>query len=266
MGVYLFKKAAIVLFVFALLHGASAYVYLIEPSEETLSSDNSVELGRIAVGETLEIVVQRKSGLESSWDTLVPDSTGLPSGWGFESRKTDKTLIGSIKIPKTAEESVQKLSFKASNSSNPFYSETFSVYVTVKKNLLRASMENLSQSVMVNDEAVFRVIVNNDSIASHTVVVSSTLPNYWFEPVELDVPALEALEANVLVKPASHGKRFFSFSVSSALNDFESNFNAELFVSSSLRGKFASGIAGFPFFNVSLLPHFIINAFLALLS
>jgi hypothetical protein len=152
------------------------------------------------------------------------------------------------------------------SGNTPFSQESFSVYVTVKKNLLAASMEELKQDSLVGGKADFRLVLNNESIAMQKVLVSSSLPEYWFSPIELELQPHQTLDVNLSVFPQSYGVRQFSFTVSSGLNSFNKSFPAELNVFSTIRGKFSSALFGFPFFTVSMLPQFLINAFLALIS
>jgi hypothetical protein len=260
----LFKKAAVLLILLCFSLGASATVFLVEPLEKSLESNGLADLGEIAPGETLKLVVQRKSGLGFEWDSLAVEN--LPPGWSAGSVLTDKALVALVSLPRDALESIQVVSFTARSGSQPFSQERFSVRLTVKRSLLGASMEKLVQRAVVGGKAEFRLLLNNSSIAEQRVVVSSTLPEYWFEPIEIGVEPMQTIDINLAVYPRNYGKREFSFTVSSKLNSFKQSFPAELNVFSSLRGVFSSALFGFPFFSISLLPHLIVNAFLALLS
>lgn len=244
---------------------ASASIFLVEPVEKTLSNSESIEAGQVAVGETLRVIVQKKSGLGFDWDTLGLEQP-LSQGWGFKSVPSDKTLIAVITIPKTADEAIQKLSFFAESSDNAFSRETFSVFVSVRKSLLKASMDGLKQQAIVGKENSFPLLLNNESIAEHNVLVESSLPDYWFSPIEITLKPGETKSVSLVVFPHNYGVKKFNFRVSSSLNDFEKSFGSELDVFSTLGGKLSSSIYGFPFFTPSLLPQFLVNAFLAMLS
>ncbi len=263
----MFKKAVFVFLLFLCFSlNSFASVFLLEPIESTLENDGSIELGQVARGETFEIVVQRKSGLEFVWDNIAVENNSLPLGWKAESERTDKTLVIHISLPVDAEESIQKISFLLSSTETPFLQESFSVFLTVKRNLLSVSMEGLKQDALVNVGSTVRLLLNNQSVASQRVRVSSTLPNYWFESVDLTIEPMQLLDVNLTVFPHSYGKRNFSFKIESEFNSFEKTFDSEFNVFSTLRGKFSSSLFGFPFFSVSLLPHFLINAILASIS
>lgn len=245
---------------------ASADIFLIEPVELALPDSESLELGQMAVGETLRVVLQRKSGLGFEWDSIEIDAQALPPGWRPSMKTTDKTLVAEISVPADAEETIQRISFTVRSSAQPFSQESFFGYLTVKKNLLEASMEKLKQNSMVGENSTFRLLLNNGSISSQKVIVHSSLPDYWFEPKTVELLPKQTVDLNLEIHPYSYGKRQFSFTVSSALNSFEKSFAAELDVFSTLKGKVSSALFGFPFFTISLLPQFLVNAFLATLS
>jgi hypothetical protein len=263
----LFKKTVcILLLLLALSSQVYADVFLLEPTETILEDGEETDLGNVAAGETFKFVIQKKTGLGSEWNSLNVDSQTIPTDWIAESGSTDKTLFVFVTLPAAAAESVQRITFSVGDGTGPFSSQSISAYVTVKENLLDASIDRLKQDAMVSEESEFKLLINNESIAKHSVRISSDLPEYWFKPFVVDVAPLQTLEVDLLVHPKRYGARQFSFTVSSELNSFEKSFDAGLNVFSTLRGKFSSPVSGFPFFTPSLLPHFLVNAFIALLS
>lgn len=241
-----------------------ADVFLLEPNETVLKAGDETDLGNVAAGEAFKFVIQKKTGLGSEWNSLEANSQTIPSGWTAKSGSTDKTLFVIVTLPEEAEESVQRITFSVGAGSGPFASESISAYVTVKENLLDASINRLKQDAMVSEESKFRLLLNNESIAKHSVKITSDLPEYWFKPVVVEVAPLQTLEVDLLVYPQRYGARQFSFTVSSELNSFEKSFDAGLNVFSTIGRKFSSPVSGFPFFMPSLLPHFLVNAFIAL--
>jgi hypothetical protein len=250
----------------ALFSQGYADVFLLEPIETVLEAGGETDLGNVAAGETFKFVIQKKTGLGSEWNSLQVDLQTIPTDWIAEPGSTDKTLFVLVTLPEAAEESVQRITFSVVDGSGPFSSENILAYVTVKENLLDVSIDRLKQDAMVSEESKFRLLLNNESIAKHSVKISSDLPEYWFKPIVVEVAPLQTLEVDLLVYPKRYGARQFSFTVSSELNSFEKSFDAGLNVFSTLRGKLASPVSGFPFFTPSLLPHFLINAFIALFS
>lgn len=249
-----------------LLFPASASVYLVEPLDEKLSNAGEASFGKIARGETLKVVMKKKSDFDFEWDSLSVGAGLLPPGWGVEVVETDKTLIALVSLPEDADVSIQRIKFSLSNSSRPLFNEFFYGSVLVNDSLLSASIENLNNSSVLGEYAGFDLVLNNDSIAKHVVVVESDLPGYWFIPVEVELKPFETKAVSLEVLPYSYGEKNFSFLVSSRLNGESFPFMAKLDVSPTLTGMFRVPIAGFSFFSPGFLPQYLLNGFLSLVS
>lgn len=265
----MFKNTLALLFIFFVLVApirVNANSLLIAPIEDNLENGGSLELGNIAAGETLELIIQKKSGLGFDWSRIIVDEAALPAGWAAISIATDKTLVAQISLPADASQSIQRIPFSLESDAMPFSNENFSAYISVKENLMNVSIDGLKQEAMVEGQTFFRLVANNESIAEHALHITSTLPEYWFEPLDLVVGPKQTLDFNLMVVPKNYGPRAFFFTVNSSMNDFSQSFAAELNVYSTLRGKFTSSILGMPFFTLSLFPQLILNGFLALLS
>ncbi|MBN2067274.1 MAG: hypothetical protein JW744_02300 [Candidatus Diapherotrites archaeon] len=253
-------------FLLVLAQGSIAAIFLVEPVDQMLESNDTVAFGKVAAGETLRVIVEKKSGLAAEWNEISVNQLLLPAGWSAKSIETDKTLIAEISLPRKAEVSTQRIEFTVSNKASPLFSETFYGGVSVRDGLLTVSIDNLDQGVVVGHTASFRLTASNDSIAPHAISVESSLPRYWFSPISVSVPAGGKSELDLNVDALAYGKRGFIFKVKSELNDESSSFPASLEVSPTLRGKFFSGLVGFPFFSPSLFSQYLLIGFLAVLS
>ncbi|MCX6798599.1 MAG: hypothetical protein NTW59_00705 [Candidatus Diapherotrites archaeon] len=200
-----------VLFVLALACSVQAEVFLIEPVDTKLSDSGEAFFGQMACGETMRVIVNKKSGMGAPWDEIAVDPSTLPPGWKAVATETDKTLIAEITAPANAIVSTQRLRFVLSNSSQPpFFAESFFGSVSVRENLLAVTIENLQQRTVVGSTVQFRLNLNNDSIASNTVLVRSSLPEYWFKPVEVELQPKESKTLALDVFVFSYGERQFS--------------------------------------------------------
>ena len=74
------------------------------------------------------------------------------------------------------------------------------------------------------------------------------------------------LQFDLNVNALAYGKRNFTITVSSLQNSMQQAFPAELGIAPTLRGKYLASLFGFPFFSPSLLPYYLVNGFLSLLS
>lgn len=243
-----------------------AAIYLVEPLDQRISGNEEVFLGKAAVGETVKIVIKKKSDLELEWNQLLVDAQLLPSGWKAEIKETDKTIIALVKIPGNAPVSTQRLKLTAGNSSFQSAGESFFATIAINENLLDASIERLGQETVLGEPAVFDLILNNDSIAEHSLLVESSLPGYWFKPEMITLKPLEKKTVELSVMPHTYGQKNFSFSVSSMHNSKQFAFPAKIEVTPTLLGVYSAPSAGFAFFSPALIPYYLINALLSLIA
>lgn len=262
----MFKKTLVLLCLLLLAFQANASIYLIEPISQKLSDDEEIAFGRVAAGETLRIIVKKKSDLSLEWDRLSVNQSSLPSGWEAKPETADKTLIASIKVSKNARESTQRIKLNASNSMEPGLSETFFATVFVKENLLSVAIENPSQDAVLGQKTGFNMTLSNESIAGHSVKIESSLPEYWFSSREVQLNPFETKTVSLEVLPYSYGEKAFSFSVSSLENEKQFSFPVRMNTRPTLSGIFKAPAAGFPFFTVTILPFYLINSLLSILG
>ena len=262
----MFKKLLLFICISCLFSEAFAAVFLVEPVDKRLENSEAVVLGNIAKGETLRIVARKKSEQSAEWNTIIVDLETLPQGWKFSARETDKTIIAELSLPANAQVSTQRLEFTVSNKSQPSFAETFYANISVRDKLMTATIENLSQRVVVGETANMKLIVSNDSVAEHRLAISSNLPTYWFEPLEVIVTPNGTTETDLNINAVAYGERNFKLEVSSLQNDTVFCFPASLGIAPTLQGKYVSALFGFPFFAPSLLPYYVVNGFLSLLS
>jgi len=266
LGVDLFKRLLVLLCLIFLSSQAFASIYIVEPVDQKVETGQEVFLGNIARGETLKLVVKKKSDLALEWNSLEVDTGLLPQGWTVKTIEEDKSLIALVSLPKKAEASTQRIKVTAKNSSEPLFSEAFYASVLVNEKLLTASIESPSLETMLGEQPAFNLVLNNDSIAAHSVTIESSLPDYWFGRIETGLKPHETKALALTVQPYSYGEKDFSFTVSSEHDDTTLSFPVKLMVKPTLTGIYIVPIAGFPFFSPGMLPFYIINSFLSILG
>jgi hypothetical protein len=263
----MFKAIILVLLVFF-----SSFVFadiqLIKPVQATLSHGDSLDLGEISRGETLELLISTESGKPGiEWDSVHAVRDLLPTEWKQEKAEVfGQTILLKVLVPKKAPIGMQRIKVRAYDSSFPEGGEDFYVNVFVKPNLVTVNFDSLKKESIVNQEVVFNVTLFNESIADHSVMISSSLPFYWFKPLTVKIPAKEIKNVELKVNPLVYGLKEFQFVFTSKENGSEiGRFNAELNVSPTLESKYSGSLYGFPFYSISLLPYYLVNSFLSLL-
>ncbi|MDO8625383.1 MAG: hypothetical protein Q7R47_04845, partial [Candidatus Diapherotrites archaeon] len=123
---------------------AFARVSLISPVLYDLDDRQSVSIGALQPGETLELFFNRKNGLGGTWERLLVSS--VPNGWVVSEPQVLPESIGvKISVPVQALEAVQSLSFSFSGST--VQPESVNLRLTVRNDLLQFSVVPLSNDI-----------------------------------------------------------------------------------------------------------------------
>jgi hypothetical protein len=173
-----------------------------------------------------------------------------------------------IAVPASQPEAVQSLSFVFSGNGS---SETVNLSLTVKNGLLAFAVVPSTNHIKLGQSAVFAFRVVNQSLAPHSFVISSTLPDSSFKPVTLSLDGAgsdkSAQDRDLVVTPNTYGHRDFSFRMTSNLNAKTLDvFNETLTVDPTLGGKYRAGAFGLPVLVPSLNVFYFFNAFIGLLQ
>ena len=216
------------------------------------------------------MIFSNKSGKDFAW-SKAEIAKQLPESWKVvDSTPFAETMILKLTIPAEQEETAQNLKINFLNFRDEKTNDSFSATLFVKKKLITASIMGLQKETRVNEPVDYILSLSNDSIADHTVRISSTLPKYWFEDriivLKKKTSKDSVQEIRLSVLPRAYGNKDFSFKISSELTGKEiDSFNARLKVNPTLKGKYAAALYGFPVFTPTLVPYYLINSFLSLL-
>jgi hypothetical protein len=225
----------------------------------------------MAPGETLELIFSNKTGKDFSWDKAKFE-TKFPEKWvAVDSNSFGETLVLKLTVPPTEKETAQNIKINFLNFKDDKKNESLNLVIFIKKKLVNVAISNLQLETKVNEPIEYSLTLSNDSIASHSVRISSTLPKFWLDDTIINLNGKNSKdsikEIKLKITPRSYGNKDFSITVESALNgnsiDF---FNARLTVDSTLKGKYAASLFGFPVLTPTLWPFYLMNSLLSLLK
>ena len=120
-------------------------------------------------------------------------------------------------------------------------------------------------SLSINQPVTYEITLINNSLAGHTVQVSSDLPLLWFEGQEITLKPKESKTLTLTVTPRVYGFRAFTFYLHSQENGRLLNLSpARIDAKPVLKEKYATGLYGFPFFTLSLVPYYLMEGLASL--
>lgn len=258
------KKVFVLFLVFLCINTASASVHILTPVDVVVPDKGEVSLGSVARGETAELIIDRKLNNTLYFDR-AEITQALPKNWAYIPKLEDRTIILKLIIPQTASENTYSIPLKVWNSQEPENAETINLILYVKKNLLTADIAELIKETDVESSVNYDFILINDSVAEHKVRISTTLPSYWFPSQELTLKPKQTTEISLPLNPKTYGVRDFKITVESLQNDTEYEFDARIIAKSTISSKLKTPLYGLAFFTPSLIPQFLLNAFITLI-
>ncbi|MBS3061217.1 MAG: hypothetical protein J4215_01380 [Candidatus Diapherotrites archaeon] len=265
----LWSKAFLIVLVLILASfPAFARVSLISPLVKTLENNESLNLGSMQPGEELEVFFNYRTGANSFWKSISADSSTVPSGWSVGQSQVLAESIGfKISVPASETERVQSLRLVFSDDAG--LSESVNLVVAVRNDLVRFEVGPIKNNLVLGQKAVFSFRAVNQSLASHSFVVSSTLPDSSFKAKTFVLGGANSdsavIDQELEVFPKVYGKRDFSFRMVSVQNQKTlDQFNETLMIKPTLVGKFDSGLFGLPVLSPNLNVFYFLNGLASL--
>ncbi|GEM_PF-2991741 len=261
----MFKKTFFAVFLLLFVPSVFAEVFLVEPFELSVSDQEVVDLGLVAAGDSVQLIVSTDSGTEGVlWDSLSIESTTGPLGWEYSFwQENEKRVSLLFLVPLNLPENVYEIKIATENNDYPL-KESFTVRVEVRKNVMQALVSEsgpASQDFFVNGKKNFKITLTNPAITNQKVVISSDLARGWLEDTVVEVPRKQTKDFIVPVTARVHGKKNFSFILKSENTGLEfASFDASISAKPTLEGKLSATTFGFPFFSPSLAHVYFFNS------
>ncbi len=263
------KNLLAVFFVLAFSTAVFGTVFMHSPVEAKIANGESVQAGKVAPGQTVVFVIEKKSEKAEKWNSLFVDS-GLPGGWEQNEIVSDETIAVGITLPSDAKTASQRLSFSAFSSDSQGFGDRFFAELLVMgpKSVFDVGMDVERFETSVGEKIPLSITISNNSVAESVFSVSSSLPTGWLRGNDftLVVPPLSAKTFSFFVEPSVYGRRKAEITLSSQQNSFSEKLSFELNVFPTLRSKFQAPLFGLPFFSLTLWPQYLLNALLSLIS
>lgn len=256
---------AVVLLLFS--SSSFATVFLHSPVEAKVSGNERIQLGKVTAGQTIVVVIEKKSEKAEKWDSVFVDASLLPLGWGYDVKVAGETITTEIIVPKGAKVASQRINLKALNSRQPELADAFFADVSVvgPENVFTAGIDLSRVETRLGEKVLLNITISNNSIATASFLLSSNLPSQWLQARELTVEPQSTKTFSLGINPLVYGKRNAVVALSSEQNGFSEGFAFELNVFPTIAGKFQAPFFGLPFFSLTLWPYYLVNSLLSLL-
>ncbi|NUN11579.1 hypothetical protein HUU53_02945 [Candidatus Micrarchaeota archaeon] len=239
------KKFLLVLLLASFLASAAS-VKILSPTQQTLSSlGETIDLGVIGPGQTIEVVADRTSGVKAVtsasgegialWDSLT--AVDLPDGWSSKPSKLyEQPLRAFITASKNAPDGVYEVSLRLLDEYEGANQFVFKAKITISRKVLETSLFQEKIVSGTGQPAVYYIRIANKGSASDAFDISlQGLPQSWSYSKKVFVPFKSETIVPYELIATDTGEYKFNFNVVSySSEDIRSVENAELKAESSL--------------------------------
>ena len=257
----------LVLLVFGITVHADAS--LVDPVVEKAKPNGVLDAGSISPGEEVELIFSRSSGYgrdvlwEQAFLTLNGNTNGIRT---TDSQKGSDSLITRIQTSPLTPEGEYAFDVRMKGEAGVLEDETYNVKLRVRKGLLKGSLSAEHVQGRVNEPINFTVLLVNDSSAPVQVRVQPALPAAWSNPQLIDMKPHSFVNVPIQVTPRFAGPKTFDIEII-RMDERTSveTLRASLVANPTLKDRYSAGLYGFPFFGISLVSHYLANAFFSFL-
>ncbi len=261
-----------ILFTLLLFAGLSTSVwgdaFVVDPVVQKAKPFDTINIGGVSPGETIELILNKNAGYgkDADWTQAVLQNTHQDDGISTRDSeiKTD-SLIAFIQTSPLTPPGEYRLPLTLMGNTGELVEEHYTLLFRVEDDLFSSSLSVSQLSGKVNEPSTFNVLLVNDSSARVTVRVTPVLPSSWEKTIDVEMKPHSFMEAQVDVTPRFAGPKTFDIDVSRVDNGTNlETLNGTIVATPTLRDRYAAGLYGFPFFTVSLVANYLVNAFISL--
>jgi len=243
----------------------SASIHMTFPKEVTYSDVAKVSsthgepnylkdanLGSIAPGQTLDIVIDRSTGTAFFWDNL---QIAVPDGWQHTGAKHPDYFNWQLIVPKDAALGMYNLTMYASGDIQVVTPEIIRLALDVRNDVYSFKVDS-SYPVYIDSSNSVPFTVKSDSVAADVVRLSlDGVPSTWYGSKSVILSPNEGRRMFFLVEPKTEGSYDIAFKVSSSLGGAGGSADSKMVVyPASLKAKLTVLNEGFSIVTVVLQP------------
>lgn len=248
---------------------AHADASLVDPVVEKAKPNGILDAGSISPGEKVELIFSRNSGYGKDvlWNQALLSLNGNANGiQTFDSEKGSDSLITRIQTNPLTREGDYTFDVQLIGEEGVLENEMYTVKLSVKKGLLKGSLSAENVQGRVNQPLSFTVLLVNDSSAPANVLVQPALPTVWSEAQIIAMKPHSFVTVPIVVVPRFAGPKTFDITLVRTDNRATvDTLHATLVANPTIKDRYSAGLYGFPFFAVSLVSHYLANAFFSFL-
>lgn len=244
-----------------------ADAFLVDPVVQKAKPNQVIDLGRISPGENVDVIFNKNAGYgkEAEWKQARITNNYSVQGIGTrDSGVGTDSLITNIHTTALTAEGTYDFPLILVGEDGVLVNETYTLRIAVQKNLLNGSLSANQLSGGVNEPSTFTVLIVNDSSAAANVDVVPALPQIWAKSQTTKIDAHSFVEVPLTVTPRFAGPKTFDIKITNTgSGETISTLKGTIVANPTMQDRYAAGLYGFPFFTISLVANYLVNAFVS---
>ncbi len=264
---FLTKIAFLLIAMLVVTTYVSADAFLVDPVVQKAKPNQVIDLGRISPGENVDVIFNKNAGYgkEAEWkQARITNTFAVQGVVTRDSGVGTDSLITNIRTSSITGEGTYDFPVELVGEEGVLVSEMYTLRIAVQKNLLNGSLSASQLSGGVNEPSTFTVLIVNDSSAPANVEVVPALPQIWAKSQTTKIDAHSFVEVPLTVTPRFAGPKTFDIKITNTgSGETVSVLKGTIVANPTLKDRYAAGLYGFPFFSISLVANYLVNAFVS---
>ncbi len=263
-------SSKIVFLTLALLLAASyvhADAFLVDPVVQKVKPNQTIDAGRLSPGEGVDIIFNKNAGYGKNIEWKQARIANQNQVYGITTRNSEvgtDSLIMHIQTSIVSPVGTYDFPVELIGDDGVLVNENYTLRMAVQNDLLNGSLSANQLSGGVNEPSTFTVLIVNDSSAAADVDVVPALPQIWAQARSTRIESHSFVEVPITVTPRFAGPKTFDIRITNTNSgETVSTLKGTIVANPTMQDRYAAGLYGFPFFTISLVANYLVNAFVS---
>lgn len=240
--------------------------FLVDPVVLKAKPNGVLDMGRLSPGERVDVIFNKNAGYGKNVEWKQALLTNAHSAQGFVTHNSDTgtdSLIARVETSTLTPPGTYDFPIELVGVEGELINEHYTLRVTIQNDLLNGSLSVNQLSGGVNEPSTFTVLLVNDSSAPAHVEVIPALPQIWAQARSTTIEPHSFVEVPIVVTPRFAGPKTFDIRLTRDNGENVSVLKGTIVANPTMQDRYAAGLYGFPFFTISLVANYLVNAFVS---
>ncbi len=244
-----------------------ADAFLVDPVVQKAKPNQTIDAGRLSPGEGMDIIFNKNAGYGKNVEWKQARIANPHQVSGIITRDSEvgtDSLIMHIQTSTITTIGTYDFPIELGGDDSVLVNEKYTLRIAVQNDLLNGSLSANQLAGGVNEPSTFTVLIVNDSSAPANVDIVPALPQIWAQSQTTKIESHSFVEVPITVTPRFAGPKTFDIRITNTNSgETVSVLKGTIVANPTMQDRYAAGLYGFPFFTISLVANYLVNAFVS---